>query len=147
MTELPNLNGALKKIHMFTTPGPPLKMSTKSPVSISVFKQPSRLFHCKLIVDLNKMLIHIHFLPQIFHLTLLTCMLLLFLFILLSSFFVIISCGCKLCTKSQLIWYWPKVSGHSLIKKVNGFVQDCSISIADALDILQSCTKPSKWYG
>ena len=27
----------------------------------------------------------------------------------------------------------------------NGFVQDCSISTANALEILQSCTKPSIW--
>ena len=26
---------------------------------------------------------------------------------------------------------------------IDGFVQDCSISIANALEILQSCTKPS----
>ena len=29
---------------------------------------------------------------------------------------------------------------------VDGFVQDCSNSIANALEILQSCTKPSIWY-
>ena len=28
----------------------------------------------------------------------------------------------------------------------DGFVQDCSNSIANALEILQSCTKPSIWY-
>ena len=28
---------------------------------------------------------------------------------------------------------------------INGLVQDCSISIANAMEILQSCTKPSIW--
>ena len=32
---------------------------------------------------------------------------------------------------------------HSAIAYINGLVQDCSISIANALRILQSCTKPS----
>ena len=31
------------------------------------------------------------------------------------------------------------------ILDINGLVQDCSISIANALEILQSCTKPSIW--
>ena len=29
---------------------------------------------------------------------------------------------------------------------IDGLVQDCSISIFNALEILQSCTKPSIWY-
>ena len=29
--------------------------------------------------------------------------------------------------------------------EIDGLVQDCSISIANALEILQSCTMPSKW--
>ena len=29
------------------------------------------------------------------------------------------------------------------VEYIDGFVQDCSISIAKALEILQSCTKPS----
>ena len=29
---------------------------------------------------------------------------------------------------------------------IDGFVQDCSISIANALEILQSCTKPSIYH-
>ena len=29
------------------------------------------------------------------------------------------------------------------ILRIDGLVQDCSISIANALEILQSCTKPS----
>ena len=28
---------------------------------------------------------------------------------------------------------------------IDGLVQDCSNSIADALELLQSCTKPSIW--
>ena len=32
--------------------------------------------------------------------------------------------------------HWPQV---------DGLVQDCSNSIANALELLQSCTKPSKW--
>ena len=28
--------------------------------------------------------------------------------------------------------------------QINGLVQDCSNSIANALELLQSCTKPSK---
>ena len=30
---------------------------------------------------------------------------------------------------------------------IDGLVQGCSISIANALEILQSCTKPSVLYG
>ena len=30
---------------------------------------------------------------------------------------------------------------------LNGSMQDCSISIANALEILQYCTKPSQWVG
>ena len=59
-------------------------------------------------------------------------------------------------------WYWPHVvdSTGSILARfwhirpcwqdvasihlyLNGLVQDCSISIANALEILQSCTKPS----
>ena len=29
---------------------------------------------------------------------------------------------------------------------IDGLVQDCSNSIANALELLQSCTKPSIWY-
>ena len=32
------------------------------------------------------------------------------------------------------------------IDEVDGLVQDCSNSIANALELLQSCTKPSKWH-
>ena len=31
-----------------------------------------------------------------------------------------------------------------IIDIIDGLVQDCNISIANALEILQSCTKPSK---
>ena len=39
-----------------------------------------------------------------------------------------------------VIWHWPVqlLTGHS-----NGLMQDCSISIANALEIMQSCPKPS----
>ena len=29
--------------------------------------------------------------------------------------------------------------------QIDGLVQNCSNSIANALELLQSCTKPSKW--
>ena len=29
--------------------------------------------------------------------------------------------------------------------KIDGLLQDCSNSIANALELLQFCTKPSKW--
>ena len=31
------------------------------------------------------------------------------------------------------------------IDQIDGLVQDCSNTIANALEFLQSCTKPSKW--
>ena len=30
--------------------------------------------------------------------------------------------------------------------QIDGLVQDCSNSIANALELLQSCIKPSKWW-
>ena len=34
-----------------------------------------------------------------------------------------------------------------MVQYFDGLVQDCSVSIANALDILQSCAKPSiLWY-
>ena len=41
---------------------------------------------------------------------------------------------------------WSYAAGSAVY--INGFVQDCSISSALALEILQSCTKPSiyRWY-
>ena len=33
-----------------------------------------------------------------------------------------------------------------LIRKFDGLVQDCSISSVNALEILQSCNKPTEWY-
>ena len=35
---------------------------------------------------------------------------------------------------------------YNIALYINGLVQDCSISIANALEILQSCTKPSIDY-
>ena len=34
----------------------------------------------------------------------------------------------------------------TLLLYIDGLVQDCSNSIANALELLQSCTKPSIWY-
>ena len=59
-----------------------------------------------------------------------------------------------------IYWSWalkcPPKGLHHFIKPslcfdkyIDGLVQDCSISIANALEILQSCTKPSictAWY-
>ena len=39
-------------------------------------------------------------------------------------------------------WYSIKHDLYNGKTYINGFVQDCSISIANALEILQSCTKP-----
>ena len=39
-------------------------------------------------------------------------------------------------------WYWIQRDIYNGKTYINGFVQDCSISIANALEILQSCTKP-----
>ena len=43
--------------------------------------------------------------------------------------------------------YYPDVKAFycqvSQAPHIDGLVQNCSISIADALEILQSCTKPS----
>ena len=39
------------------------------------------------------------------------------------------------------LWY----SIYILLGEIDGFVQDCSNSIANALELLQSCTKPPKW--
>ena len=37
--------------------------------------------------------------------------------------------------------------GHSIDQnQIDGWVQDCSNSIANALDLLMSCTKPSIWF-
>ena len=38
----------------------------------------------------------------------------------------------------------PKLILLHVILKINGLVQDCSISSALAMEILQFCTKPSK---
>ena len=36
--------------------------------------------------------------------------------------------------------------GQSHLYKINGLVQDCGISITNALEISQFCTKPSKYH-
>ena len=41
----------------------------------------------------------------------------------------------------HVVWF-PDSSWH---KQINGLIQDCSISISNALEILQPCTEPSKW--
>ena len=39
----------------------------------------------------------------------------------------------------------PRLHSFTTLQyEIDGFVQDCSISIANALEILQSCTKSSK---
>ena len=38
------------------------------------------------------------------------------------------------------------VGAGSPVDTVNGLVQDCSNSIANAMELLQSCAKPSKWW-
>ena len=43
-------------------------------------------------------------------------------------------------------WLRSKVSGHWKQPHIDGLVQDCSISSALAMEILQSCTKPSTYY-
>ena len=44
--------------------------------------------------------------------------------------------------------YSPSDTALCIDIKIDGSVQDCSISIANAMEILQSCTKPSKYpYG
>ena len=55
-------------------------------------------------------------------------------------------------TETLSTWAWfltTAEQGFSPKKKILhiiGLVQDCSISIAKALEILQSCTKPSIWW-
>ena len=40
---------------------------------------------------------------------------------------------------NMYVWY-------KLVADINGLVQVCSISIANALEILESCTKPSIYH-
>ena len=44
----------------------------------------------------------------------------------------------KLSVRKTKYFSWAKKTPY-----IDGFVQDCSISFANALEILQSCTKPS----
>ena len=49
-------------------------------------------------------------------------------------------------TSGHLLWYGFTTSAHMARHgHFDGLVQDCSISIANALEILHSCTKPSIW--
>ena len=48
---------------------------------------------------------------------------------------------------------WVKITGHARLDlyfctymHIDGSIQDCSISIANALEILQSCSKPSIYF-
>ena len=45
----------------------------------------------------------------------------------------------KQVSRAETSNYIPQMASHY----IDGFVQDCSNSIADALELLQSCTKPS----
>ena len=47
----------------------------------------------------------------------------------------------------QVVWSYMdyKCEFYQLQDHVDGLEQNCSISIAIALEILQSCTKPSMW--
>ena len=42
--------------------------------------------------------------------------------------------------------YLPHMILSQSFPYINGLVQDCSNSIALAMELLQSCTKPMKWY-
>ena len=56
--------------------------------------------------------------------------------IILSSFVYIVSSDDLITHIFQdFYWYWDN--------HINGLVQDCSISIVNALETLQSCAKPS----
>ena len=48
---------------------------------------------------------------------------------------------CLQATNHYLVQYWTKPHKHH----IGGLVQDCSISIANTLEILQSCIKPWIW--
>ena len=42
-------------------------------------------------------------------------------------------------------WPWYALASWANVHHIDDSVQDCSNSIANALEILQSCTKPSTW--
>ena len=42
---------------------------------------------------------------------------------------------------ASIVWSTTR-NEVTMMYSINGLVQDCSISIADAMEILQSCTKP-----
>ena len=45
----------------------------------------------------------------------------------------------------QLLWVSIHLISWAVELYINGLAQDCSYSIANALELLQSCTKPSTW--
>ena len=45
----------------------------------------------------------------------------------------------------EIIRYTIIIEIGKVMNQIDGSVQDCSISIANALEILQSCTRPSRW--
>ena len=53
--------------------------------------------------------------------------------------FILAKCGCF---ASSFLPVFPEL----IIRDTDSLVQDCSISTATALEILQSCTKPSLWW-
>ena len=54
-------------------------------------------------------------------------------------------CGLQTSATSQRVSIYLN-GGHDWSHEIDGLVQDCSNSIATALELLQSCTKPSKWW-
>ena len=70
-----------------------------------------------------------------------------------SRIWVILGCASRSIARAKhgCMGGWLKLCPRSLWLKhnFNGLVQDCSNSIANALELLQSCTKPliSTWYG
>ena len=50
-----------------------------------------------------------------------------------------------MCSTTDPAYKWMEPLDNSVYYHVNGLVQDHSISSALAMEILQSCTKPSMW--
>ena len=68
---------------------------------------------------------------------------------LISSCIPFFTWGLTLCLLERSNEYIPvqKFQGFKYsIQYINGLVQDCSNSSALAMELLQSCTKPSIWY-
>ena len=55
-----------------------------------------------------------------------------------------ICCQIVIATRTCITWIWHPRKYH-LNNHIGGLLQDCSISIANALKIMQSCTKPSTY--